>query len=405
MSKFDEIMKQEGISPNYLEKVPSLSNKYVDVWLSIHWSEPDSNDPLQSIKDYPATLMFYEQLERAKRFGIDLKNYIFFSAGSGNFATKHGFLAMSRGLKFVPLVPYSVPKVNLEILMKLGMDVIQTAEAKTCPRLETVGLIRQWEVDYLTRVVNNDQYRDSNNPRSQGLVTAKNIFAEMKRLKQKIPDYIICELGTGGTFMALYDFVKHNGYETNIVGVQPAKDQGVPGAYRVLGKDCEWTPEVLSLALIGDDISEKIKDVDWVGSYGMTALAFGDKIYAGPSTGMGLAMAHELIYKEIAKGDKLDIVVISPDNTFKYPDDIVNKLNLVEEEIIQRYPEFGLENKIIDIKEYLTKKANKNWVFKRVQECYSPTREGKVYSGKDIQEIIEGRIPIVVGNVTSKKAA
>lgn len=391
MTKLDEILKDEGLLPIPMRKVKSLSNKNVEVWLDIHWNEPkNSGDPLRSIKEYPALLMFYEEIERAKHFRRDLKKDIFISATSGNFGIRFGLRAMSKGYKFVAVVPSSVPEYNLKIMTGLGIDVIQTEEEKTCPRDKTVFLVRQYAED-MPLFNNIDQYVHPLNLRSQTLITAKKIFANRENFREGKVDYIICPVGTGGTMSGIQQYVKDNDFKTEVIGVQPAPEQGVPGAYRVIGGDCKWSPEAFSFLSSGG----AIYDADWVDSYALTTLLYGEEINAGPSTGMALSKAYKMIREE-AKGT---IVVISADSNLIYPDLLVERLEQTEEGILKRYPKLGLKKTIAMYIDYLKEKAGMEWIERRIKESYSPTKVGQIFPAWQIEEIGLGNIPLKVGSI------
>jgi cysteine synthase B len=389
MTKFEEILRDNRLLSIPMVKVKSLSDKHVTVWLKKEWEEPNSNDPLRSVKRKPAYFLFYEELERTQLSQVNLReNGIMISATSGNFGIEVGIRAMLEGYKFICVVPSSVPEYNLEVMLGLGIDVIQTAEEKTCPREQTVFLVRQYVTEEPNCLyMNIDQYYSFLNPISQ-IVTAKEIFGELKKV-----DNIICAVGSCGTISGIRQYIWANDYKTKVIGVQPAPDQGIPGAHIVKG-DCKWSPENYSAIISGKDIY----DADWVDSFAFTTLLWGEGINAGPSTGMALSHA----YKTIREGAKGTIVVISADSHFKYEDLLFERLNETKEGILERYPELRLETTIEDYTNYLGEKGI-DWIEERISESYGPSKRGKVFHVKYFEEIGLGRIPLQVGEVRLQK--
>lgn len=385
MINFNEISRDNNLLSIPMVKVQSLSDKHVTVWLKKEWEEPSSNDPLRTIKRKPAYFLFYEELERAKLSQVNLReNGILISATSGNLGIEVGLRAMYEGYKFICVVPSSIPEYNLEVMLGLGIDVIQTGEQKTCPREQTVFLVRQYVTEEPNCLyVNIDQYYKFLNPASQ-IITGKEIFRELKKV-----DVIICAVGSCGTISGIKQYIWANDYETKVIGVQPVADQGIPGAHIVKG-DCKWSPENYSAMISG----KEIYDADWVDSFAFTGLLWGEGINAGPSTGMALSHA----YKMIRKGARGTIVVISPDNNFKYEDFLLERLIQTKAEILERYSELRLKKTIENYTRYLRKNGI-NWIEERIKESYCPNKRGKMFHVKYLEEIGLGRMSLEVGEV------
>jgi hypothetical protein len=107
-------------------------------------------------------------------------------------------------------------------------------------------------------------------------------------------------------------------------------------------------------------------------------------IPAGPSTGMALARTYHLIQD----GRMGHIVVISPDNNFKYGDLISENLINHKDDIIKRYPELELEKTISRYVDFLKNTRDEKWMLERVGECYPVETEGKLFKVGDIENIV-----------------
>lgn len=385
VANLGEILRNNRLLSIPMVKVESLSDKHLTVWLKKEWEEPDSNDPLRTIKRKPAHLLFYEELERAKLSNVSLKEKgILISATSGNFGIEVGIMAMYEGYKFISVVPSSIPEYNLRVLFALGIDVIKTGEQKTCPRELTVFLVRQYVTEEPNCLyVNIDQYYKFLNPASH-ILTGKEIFEQEKRV-----DSVVCAVGSCGTISGITQYIWANDHETKVIGVQPKPGHGIPGTHVVKG-DCKWSPENYSAIISGKDIY----DVDLVDSLAFTALLWGEGINAGPSTGMVLAHA----YKMIRQGAKGTIVVLSADSDFKYGDLLLQRFQETKEEILTRYPELGLKATIENYMRHLERK-DMYWIEKKIFESYFPSKAGQVFQVKYLEEIGLGRIPLEVGGI------
>ncbi len=112
------------------------------------------------------------------------------------------------GFDVVILVPYNTSNKMLEMLEKLGAEVILIDSYeegfKKCKELEKTGnycYIRQFENEYNYRAYFN---------------MMEEIFK-----KQNNMDYIICGIGTAGTIRGIAEYIKENNLKTKIVGVKP----------------------------------------------------------------------------------------------------------------------------------------------------------------------------------------
>jgi cysteine synthase len=355
-------------------KLEEFSTDTASVWLKKEWLDPNSSDPIRSIKRKPACLLFTDTLEK-QYVG---KKKLLISATSGNFGIETGLLSLAWGYPFFAVVPAVIPEYNLKVLRALGIHVIRTTEQETCPREFTVFFVRGYAHEFHHRLVNVEQYYSWLNPLVHSVTTAKEIFEGLRNAV----DYIVASVGTCGTICGIKQYVMAAGRQAQVVGVQPALHHGVPGTHIIKG-DCTWSPENYSPAVLPE---ESIYVADSVDAYAFTAKLWQLGIPAGPSTGMAMAQA----YRMIAGGASGNIVVISPDSNFKYGDLISDRLAALKDEIDERFPDLELEDTIDEYVRHLTNNAGMAWVIERLRECYPTATEGGLFQANDIEDIVAG---------------
>jgi len=372
-----DLFQGASLAPQPLVKLDDFGSDQAQVWMKQEWLDPESNDPLRSIKRKPSRLLFQDVLEKRYMDG----DMLLISATSGNFGIEVGLMAGAKGLPFIAIVPAAVPEYNLRVLQTLGINTVKTEEQETCPREFTVFFARAYSHEFHHRLVNIEQYYSFLNPVSHCLTTGKEIFEGLDQV-----DAVVASVGSCGTISGILQYIIATDKKTKVIGVQPVVQQGVPGTHIIKG-DCRWSPENFSPLLLPGG---QIVVADNVDAYAFTAKLWEQGIPAGPSTGMALAQA----YKMIEAGEIGNIVILSPDNNFKYGDLIVERLTTLKKEITERYPELKLSSVIEDYMKHFRKQAGLEWTLERVRECYPAKFEGKIFHVKDIEDIVTGQINI-----------
>jgi len=373
--KTREFLCGAGLTSIPLVRLDELSSRSATIWLKKEWIHPDGPDPLRSIKRKPACFLLGDAFEKRYLEG----DKILVSATSGNLGIEIGLLAMHESLPFHAVVPSAIPDYNLRILTALGIDVIRTEEQETCPRKFTVFFASGYAHEFRHRLVNVDQYSSWLNPLSHSLTTAKEIF-EMSDIGV---NHIVASVGSCGTISGIRHYLMISGLECSTTGVQPAARHAVPGTQIIKG-DCGWSPENYAPAILPGD---SIETADSVDTYAFTAKLWAMGIPAGPSTGMALSRA----WRMARNGAIGNIVVISPDSSFKYHDLIAERLEMLGGEITQRYPALDLDRAIDSYLGHLAGVWGLARMLARVRECYTPLREGRTFGVRDIEDIVLGR--------------
>ena len=374
-----ELLRDPSSGPRPLIRLAGLSTKRARIWLKPEWTDPCGSDPLRSIKRKPASLLLGDALEK----GYFARNEVIVSATSGNLGIELGLLANARGVPFFAVVPADVPSHNLHILRRLGIHALRTAEASACPGRETVFFARRCAGVLGRKVVNLEQFNSWLNPLSHSLTTAPEVFDELEKV-----DYIVASMGSSGTASGIAQYVMSTRRKTRVIAVQPALDHGVPGTLSVRTQvthgESRWSPENYSPAVVGE---RYLRTADTIDAYAYAAKLWQLGVPAGPSTGLALAHARCLV----EHGTLGDIVVISPDNNFKYARLIAETLAANEQEIRARYPDLELDDTIAAYRAHLEEARGPEWTSARIDACYPARGEGMVFEARSVEALEEAR--------------
>jgi cysteine synthase B len=368
-----ELLCTAGLSPLPIVELETFRTDSARIWLKKEWEDPNSSDPLRSIKRKPACLLTSDLLEKA----YVGPGQVAISATSGNLGIEIGLLSAALEFPFFAVVPAATPEYNLKIMQEIGINIIQTTELETCPREFTVFFVRGYAHEFHHKLVNIEQYYSWLNPLAHSATTAHELFEGF----HGTIDHVVASVGSCGTVGGIRQYMIASGTQANLVGAQPAVGQGVPGTHIIKG-DCKWSPENYSPVVLPGD---NIQTVDAADSFAFTAKLWQLGIQAGPSTGMALALA----YRMVRQGASGNIVITSPDNNFKYGDLIREKLADTREEIIARYPELEIDDTIDEYVKHLEESYSLAWTLEQVRKHYPVTPAGRLFQYQDIEDIVK----------------
>lgn len=277
----DPIQLLEGMWPTPLLRL-SIGK---DVWAKLEFYNPFS----RSIKDRTAWFLFKEAIEK------DAKEIV--EATSGNIGVALSSLSAIYNKKFTSFIPKQAPK-SFKVLMKLlGTQVIELGNSTN----ELLPLVKSYSKN--SDATHLDQFHNPMNYLAHYYTTAKEIDKQLE-LKGKRPQRIIATAGTGGHLagISLY-FKERYGNNVEIIGVQPAEGNRIPGIKR---QEAESFISTVKIDKILDITTEEaIK--------GVIKIARATGILIGISAGATVA-AYEKIM------DERTTVLIFPDDAFKYID-------------------------------------------------------------------------------------
>jgi hypothetical protein len=239
-----------------------------------------------------------------------------------------------------------------------------------------VFYVRGYAHEFHHRLVNLEQFSSWLNPLVHSVATAPEIFSgEFGEV-----DAICCCLGSCGTIGGLLTYIANTGGATQVWGAQPEVSHQVPGTHVIRG-ECLWNPENFSPMVLGED---RICTVEFVDSMAYTVKLWEKGIPAGPSSGMALALAG----KKIRDGLRGNIVVLSADNNFKYPQLLFDELTKHRDEILKRRPELQLEQALSAYLSELEKKLDGGGLYDRISRAYAVKQPGEIREAWDIEEIV-----------------
>lgn len=273
--------------PTPLVKLESLSDKMTEVWAKLESFNPFSN----SVKDRIGWAMLQEAIENG------CIGDLIYEATS----TNTGIALSSIGNKLCKVcklyIPKTIQRVSDVFLKVLGADVVRMDVGLTVEAVEQV--IRDAEKEGAA-VLN--QFENDTNFMVHLKYTAREIDEQLTSIGKK-PTHIVGGLGTSGHMGAIsYYFKSKYGDEVKIIGVQPAKDEVIPGIRRI-ETGMKWYHMVKFDEVVDVKAEEAIE--------GAIKIARTEGLLIGLSSG---AVVHGLSKVK----DEGTYVLVFPDSGYKY---------------------------------------------------------------------------------------
>ncbi len=278
--------------------------QHTRVYAKLEWY-----NPFGAIKDRVAANMIRDAEER----GTLADGNKLVEATSGN--TGLG-LAMMGNVKGYPLrTPLSkaIPVEKRTVLRFLGSDVVELDDT-LCPAPGApegaIAIARQTPIDD-PQFVGLDQYKNAANPDSHYRTTGPEIW----RQTGGNITHFVAGLGTCGTITGTGRFLKEQNAAIKVLGVYPDDGHDIPGVRSL--RQLQQTDFFLP------DEYDQIIEVSNRDSYDMfLRLNREESIIAGPSCAMALVGGLRMIPDEPGNV----VVIIFPDNVFKYASSVCTNL-------------------------------------------------------------------------------
>ncbi len=284
----DPIELLEGMWPTPLLKLKVGK----DVWAKLEYYNPFS----RSIKDRTAWFLFKEALESRSNEIVE--------ATSGNVGISLSAFSAIFNKKFTAFIPSIAPKTFKVAMKILGANVIQAGKTTT----ELLPLVKQYSLS--TSALHLNQFVSPLNVLAHYETTAKEIDEQLLSIGKRV-ERIIATAGTGGHLAGISKYFKEKYRDVEIIGVQPANGERIPGIKR---QDSD--------GLVSSSEVDKIIDVTLAEAFqGVKTIARTSGILIGLSAGATIAA-----YNKISD-DKVTVVVF-PDDMFKYIDEIADLLDI-----------------------------------------------------------------------------
>ncbi len=269
--------------------------KHTQVYAKLEWY-----NPFGAVKDRVA----WNLVRDAEEQGLlgDVKNLV--EPTSGNTGMGLAMIANAKGYKLTTPLSDAIPAEKRNVLRFFGCDVIELDD-DLCPAPGAPEGAIQMAMDISEKpdfhMLN--QYVNEANPDAHYRTTGPEIW---KQTEGKITHFV-AGLGTCGTITGTGRFLKEQNGDVAVLGVHPAEGHDIPGvrSLRQLGQTQLFHPEEYNGTV----------EIDNKEAYALCArLNQEESIVAGPSSGMALAGAFEMVPDE--PGNIL--VVVFPDTIFKY---------------------------------------------------------------------------------------
>ena len=263
-----------------------------NVWAKLEFYNPFSH----SIKDRTALFLIKEALKR------NVKSIV--EASSGNTGIALAALSAIFKINFTVFIPSTAPE-SFKVLSKLlGANVITMGSSTT----ELLPLVKK--ISESSGYTHLDQFNNEINVLAHYETTAKEIDEQTKSVGVKVKR-IIATMGTAGHIVGIAKYFKEKyNDKVEIIGVEPAKGERIPGIKRVIENE---NNKFLKMTKI-----DKIVEVSFQEAVsGVKEVARKDGILIGLSAGATVAA-----YKKLTAYNKEATILIFPDDAFKYVNEL-----------------------------------------------------------------------------------
>jgi cysteine synthase B len=286
------ILSAIGNTP--LVELSSLNSKKPDV---IIFGKLEGTNPGGSIKDRTA----YWMIKNAEQSGRLTKGKIILEPTSGNTGIALAMIGAAKGYKVKLCMPECVSTERQHILQALNAEVVLTpAKEGTDGSIRKAHELHDAEPD---KYYMPNQFTNKNNILAHYESTGPEILAQTNG---EI-DVFVAGMGTTGTLMGVYKFLKEKKPEVKVVGVEPPEGHTIQGLKNM--KEA-IVPEIYNPKMMDEKIT-----VDDGEAYETTRLlAAKEGIFVGMSSGAAVAGALN-IARLMNSGT---IVVILPDRGDRY---------------------------------------------------------------------------------------
>jgi len=275
--------------------------RHTRVYAKLEWY-----NPFGAVKDRIAANL----LEDAERRGVIAPGqHRLVEPTSGNTGLGLTMMANAKGYTIRTPLSNKIPLEKRAVLRFFGSEVIELAD-ELCPAPGApegaIATARKTAEQAGFHML--DQYRNEANPDSHYKTTGPEIW---RQTRHKVTHFV-AGLGTCGTITGTGRFLKERNPAIRVLGVHPAEGHDIPGVRSI--------KQLVQTELFRPNEYDGMIEVPNEQAYGLCLrLNREESIIAGPSSGMALAGALELVPDA---PDNL-VVVVFPDNVFKYASSVM----------------------------------------------------------------------------------
>jgi len=251
-----------------LQRLPGKTSNILYVKL-------EGDNPAGSVKDRPALSMIKHAEERGEISPGDT----LIEATSGNTGIALAMVAAIRGYKMILIMPEHMSEERRAAMKSFGAEIILLSREQGMEGSRDLAL--EMQSDGKGKVL--DQFANADNPRCHYEGTGPEIWRDTGgRIT-----HFVSSMGTTGTIMGVSQFLKEQNKDVQIVGVQPAGDENIPGIRR-------WPPEYLPSIFQRESVDRIIDITPEQAEETTRRLAAEEGIFAGISSGGAIFAALKL---------------------------------------------------------------------------------------------------------------
>ena len=262
-------------------------------------------NPLGSVKDRVAAAM----IEQGIKDGKINQDTIIIEPTSGNTGIGLAFVAASKGLHLILIMPDTMSVERRKIVTALG------AEIKLTPGREGMkGAIDEAQrlKEHYGNAFIPQQFENQANPDIHRDTTAQEIWEDTDG---KV-DIFVAGVGTGGTITGTGEYLKSQNPNVKVVAVEPATSpvlsEGKAGPHKIQGIGAGFVPDTLDTKVYDEIIAVENEDAFETSKL----LTKKEGILTGISSGAALYAAIQLAKRPENKGKV--IVALLPDSGDRY---------------------------------------------------------------------------------------
>ena len=283
-----------------------LSNYGKEFWLEAKViAKLEYFNPLGSVKDRVAAAMIDQGIKEGK---IN-QDTIIIEPTSGNTGIGLAFVAASKGLHLILIMPDTMSVERRKIVTALGAEIRLTPgrEGMSGAINEARRLAEEYGNAFIPQ-----QFENETNPKIHEETTAEEIWEDTDG---KV-DIFVSSVGTGGTITGTGFGLRAKNPDVTIVAVEPKSSPvlsgGKPGPHKIQGIGAGFIPKVMRMDIVDEVIAVENEDAfDKARKVAKT-----DGLLVGISSGAAIYAATELAKRPENKGK--NIVVLLPDTGERY---------------------------------------------------------------------------------------
>lgn len=235
----------------------------------------EGDNPAGSVKDRPAISM----IQRAEERGEIKPGDVLIEATSGNTGIALAMAAAIKGYHMILIMPEHMSEERRAAMKAYGAEIVLVSQEEGMEGARDMA--DKMQADGKGKVL--DQFANPDNPVAHYDGTGPEIWRDT----QGAITHFVSSMGTTGTIMGVSAYLKEKNPDIQIVGVQPAGDDAIPGIRR-------WPPAYLPKIFDRARV-DQIIDVTQEEAEDMTRrLAAEEGIFAGISSGGSLSAALRL---------------------------------------------------------------------------------------------------------------